>query len=401
MLRISAFMHGHGHPELAKKLNDKMPNIVDDMFKRVIAFIRGEAASGSTEVAMAPQWDKGVTRPGWSGGQERARGRGGLREFQRNMGTSSGKLAYLVKDIRRGNQRNGSQGRGGMKVINMVGSGGNRKRPYEMERPGLTEEIAFSVIPQSSLTDAPIILKGTIEGYNVRRIYVDGGSSSEIMYEHYFKSFDAGVKSRLRKANAPLVRTRMRSLGAVGSTIYSMIKLPTTGGVTTMRTSKEALIREQAILRARSILNQKLIKEPMITEETWEEDTLKEKAIIHNDRPDQHVCINKKLSVECKQKLVDTLRRNAYVFAWTVMVSTTVPRFIMEHQLQAYLLAEPVIHKKRPLTPDRRKVLKDKVFEWLREGIIVTPSNLSMQRNVEYSKALHYWVNSTRSENDY
>ncbi|GKC65320.1 hypothetical protein Tco_1097918, partial [Tanacetum coccineum] len=31
----------------------------------------------------------------------------------------------------------------------------------------------------------------------------------------------------------------------------------------------------------------------------------------------------------------------------------------------------------------------------------VTPSNLSMQRNVEYPKALHYWVNSTRSENDY
>ncbi|GKG41081.1 hypothetical protein Tco_0470293, partial [Tanacetum coccineum] len=28
----------------------------------------------------------------------------------------------------------------------------------------------------------------------------------------------------------------------------------------------------------------------------------------------------------------------------------------------------------------------------------VTPSNLSMQRNVEYPRALHYWVNSTRSE---
>ncbi|GJZ03758.1 hypothetical protein Tco_0537033 [Tanacetum coccineum] len=31
----------------------------------------------------------------------------------------------------------------------------------------------------------------------------------------------------------------------------------------------------------------------------------------------------------------------------------------------------------------------------------VTPSNLCMQRNVEYPKALHYWVNSTRSENDF
>ncbi|GKF88478.1 hypothetical protein Tco_0259355 [Tanacetum coccineum] len=31
----------------------------------------------------------------------------------------------------------------------------------------------------------------------------------------------------------------------------------------------------------------------------------------------------------------------------------------------------------------------------------VTPSNLSMQRNVEYPRALHLWINSTRFENDY
>nr|GFB50384.1 hypothetical protein [Tanacetum cinerariifolium] len=67
--------------------------------------------------------------------------------------------------------------------------------PLDRERTGLTEESAFSMIPQNSLTDAPIILEGTIEGYHVRRIYVDGGSSSEIMYEHYFKSFDVDVKS--------------------------------------------------------------------------------------------------------------------------------------------------------------------------------------------------------------
>ncbi|GKF21355.1 reverse transcriptase domain-containing protein, partial [Tanacetum coccineum] len=35
VLRISAFMHGHGHPELAKKLNDKIPKMVDKMFERV------------------------------------------------------------------------------------------------------------------------------------------------------------------------------------------------------------------------------------------------------------------------------------------------------------------------------------------------------------------------------
>ncbi|GJT18177.1 putative ribonuclease H-like domain-containing protein [Tanacetum coccineum] len=51
VLRISAFMHGHGHPELAKKLNDKIPKTVDEMFERVRAFIRGEVAVGSAEVA--------------------------------------------------------------------------------------------------------------------------------------------------------------------------------------------------------------------------------------------------------------------------------------------------------------------------------------------------------------
>nr|GEU93407.1 reverse transcriptase domain-containing protein [Tanacetum cinerariifolium]GEU93417.1 reverse transcriptase domain-containing protein [Tanacetum cinerariifolium]GEZ40660.1 reverse transcriptase domain-containing protein [Tanacetum cinerariifolium] len=50
VLRNSAFMHGHGHSELAKKLNDKIPKTVDEMFERVRAFIRGEVASGSTEM---------------------------------------------------------------------------------------------------------------------------------------------------------------------------------------------------------------------------------------------------------------------------------------------------------------------------------------------------------------
>ncbi|GKA36280.1 hypothetical protein Tco_0722771 [Tanacetum coccineum] len=323
MLRISAFMHDHGHPELAKKLNDKIPKTVDEMFERVRAFIRGEAAAGSAEVARASQWDKGTTRLGWFGGQERVRGRNGTREFRRNMGTcapyskrdtftplietpkeilamesvnfpppqpltvASGKLAHLVKDICRGNQRNGSQGRGGTKIINMVGFGGSRKKPYEMKRPELTKEIAFPAIPWNSLTDASIILEGTIEGYHVQRIYIDCRSSLKIMYEHCFKNFDADIKSRLRKSSAHLVgfsgeichplglvdlrltmgeprrnktvllefaivkcrspynvvmgRTRMRSLRVVGSTIYSMIKFPTTRGVATIETSKEAL----------------------------------------------------------------------------------------------------------------------------------------------------------------
>ncbi|GJT18175.1 reverse transcriptase domain-containing protein [Tanacetum coccineum] len=212
----------------------------------------------------------------------------------------------------------------------MVSSGRNRKRPYEVGSPGLMKEIAFPAILQSSLTDALIILKGAIKGYHVRRIYVDGGSSSEIMYEHCFKSFGIDVKSKLKKANDPLVGFSAEIFHALG-----LIDL--------RHMEQMFRIREQAILRARNVPNQRPRKEPMITEETWKEDTVKEKVTIHIDHLDGHVLINGKLSIECKQKLEETLRRNADVFAWAAM---------------------------QPLTLNRRKVLREKVFEWLKEGII-------------------------------
>ncbi|GKF94906.1 hypothetical protein Tco_0284606, partial [Tanacetum coccineum] len=38
---------------LAKKLNDKITRTMDEIFKRVRAFIRGEAAAGSAKIARA------------------------------------------------------------------------------------------------------------------------------------------------------------------------------------------------------------------------------------------------------------------------------------------------------------------------------------------------------------
>ncbi|GKC15428.1 reverse transcriptase domain-containing protein, partial [Tanacetum coccineum] len=62
VLCISAFMHGHCHSKHAKKLNDKIPKTVDEMFERVRAFIRGEMAVGSVKMVHPFQGDKGNTR---------------------------------------------------------------------------------------------------------------------------------------------------------------------------------------------------------------------------------------------------------------------------------------------------------------------------------------------------
>nr|GEZ55121.1 reverse transcriptase domain-containing protein [Tanacetum cinerariifolium] len=86
ILHIFAFMHGHGHPKLAKKLNDKIHKTVDKMFERVRAFVRGEVDVGSTEMVRPSQRDKGYVRPAWTEGPERARNRGDPREARRNIG---------------------------------------------------------------------------------------------------------------------------------------------------------------------------------------------------------------------------------------------------------------------------------------------------------------------------
>ncbi|GJU23012.1 hypothetical protein Tco_1156354 [Tanacetum coccineum] len=58
------------------------------------------------------------------------------------------------------------------------------------------------------------------------------------------------------------------------------------------------------------------------------------------------------------------------VFTWTGSKRTVVLRFVMEHQLKICPLAEPVVHKRRPIAPKGRPALKEKVFCWLREGLI-------------------------------
>ncbi|GJR75177.1 hypothetical protein Tco_0087542 [Tanacetum coccineum] len=118
---------------------------------------------------------------------------------------ASGQLAHLVRDIRRSNQKSGNQRRNDVKVINMIAGGRNPKRPYKQERSGLTEELTFPAIPQNSLTDEPIVLEGMIEGHQIRRIHVDSGSSSEIMYERYYRSFNTNIQSSLRRCKALLV----------------------------------------------------------------------------------------------------------------------------------------------------------------------------------------------------
>ncbi|GKC92320.1 reverse transcriptase domain-containing protein [Tanacetum coccineum] len=57
VMRISGFMHGITNPELIKRLHDKIPKSVDEMWKITTAFLRGEVAAGNQERKKTfPPW---------------------------------------------------------------------------------------------------------------------------------------------------------------------------------------------------------------------------------------------------------------------------------------------------------------------------------------------------------
>ncbi|GJU97434.1 hypothetical protein Tco_1326705 [Tanacetum coccineum] len=370
------------------------------------SFIRGEVVAGSAEMVCPSQGDKGYVRSAWTGGAERARNRGGPREARRNMGVYT---PYPRKD-----------------TFTLL-----TKTPKEILA---MESISFPKPP-------PLIR--TPEKQNLNKFYdyhKDRGSSSEIMYEHCFRNLGVNIRSRLRRCkismigfsgetyhplgvtdlrvtlgkegrnktvlmefaiikclspyNSILGRTEMRSLGAVGSTIHSMIKFPTNQGVVTMETSREALqeckhlervqgswkevqwrqreeqmsrIREQVILRTKSNSVIGPTSDPMSLERAWGRDNEEEAFTFSHELLDQYVTMGTTLTTNYTQLLVDVLRENREVFAWTGAERTTVPRFIMEHQLRIYPFAKHVVHKRRPMASEGRLEFKEKVFHWLKE----------------------------------
>ncbi|GJW18256.1 reverse transcriptase domain-containing protein [Tanacetum coccineum] len=319
VLRISAFMHGHSHPELAKKLNEKIPKWMK--------------CSKGSEPSIGEKWP--LDQQKWSillkdtkftfvrHGQEDLKEpktgapKGSTKEYGGVYSLSQKRFfhpAYQDSEInpRHGKLEEANRRSRGLGKIGSSSEGHLPKQPAEWEpgkercegqkhdkdgrKPQETflrrkvrhdEQTHLPSKPPESINGRTVILEGIIEGNQIQRILVDGGSSSEIMYEHCFKNLDVNIRSKLRRCKATMTvflgetyhplgvidlqvtmgregrsktvlmefaivkcrspyniiigRTRMRSLGAVGSTIHSMIKFPTNQGVVTMETSREAL----------------------------------------------------------------------------------------------------------------------------------------------------------------
>ncbi|GJW62513.1 hypothetical protein Tco_0111848, partial [Tanacetum coccineum] len=181
--------------------------------------------------------------------------------------------------------------------------------------------------------------------------------------------------------NVILGRTGVGSLGAIASIIHSMIKFPTANGIATVTTKKETLHEcrrmEEAqgpALEGRITFSRIPILDSEGTTSTSREESqgqTKEEGEPEDtvqpppNPPEKDTQIDGEIEgkdehperpAECRFGLIEILRKHANAFAWTPA----------EHELKTYLHIEPIVQRKRSIAPDRRKVVKEEVAEWLR-----------------------------------
>ncbi|GJS62196.1 reverse transcriptase domain-containing protein [Tanacetum coccineum] len=234
-MKIFAFMHGITIPELIKRLHDKIPKLVDEMMRVTTAFLRGEVSASNRE------WKKSF--PSWKQqdvGQKQNFKKGSFQNQQRMerkqyrftlltktpkeiLALDKGKqieemlkakkLSHLIKELKQNNGKDQAKaakkgepsGKDKSLSILMV-------QPWQrVARQRITQTfspesvISFPPLGEEDETKGPMIIEAEMGGHCVHCMYMDGGSSLEILYEHCFNRFCPEVKNQMVPAATPLV----------------------------------------------------------------------------------------------------------------------------------------------------------------------------------------------------
>nr|GEV24413.1 hypothetical protein [Tanacetum cinerariifolium] len=275
------------------------------------------------------------------------------------------------------------------------------------ERPELKKKPYPSSLPEKTLASVTQLMdlrkwRKLLRGFYGEVSYPIGTINLSVTIGKPGKLWTIQVEFAVIKSHSPyngiLGRIGLGSLGAVASTIHSMIKFPITNEIATMKTKKENLQECQRMEEAQGMAmkgrtNPRMQasesegttskgKEgsrgqtnktgesggiiqppPVLFEEGAQGDKkVRERTNSLRSRP--------KVSLRRRSGLIKMLRKHADAFAWTLADMTGIPRFIAEHELKTHHHIEPRVQKKRSIASNRRKVVKDKVTDWLKAEIV-------------------------------
>ncbi|GJW60546.1 reverse transcriptase domain-containing protein [Tanacetum coccineum] len=345
-MQISEFMHGVNNLGLTKRLNEHVPKTMEEMMTATTAFIRGETVAASKK--------KGHTS--WKPQDQPKRH---VSERRSNFQGKFKPPPPMVTPVEK---------RSSNKFCDFHNDKGHitdecRDQPKvgKKEVPAKDKSLAIYMG-----AEGPFVIEAKIGGHMIHRMYVDGGSSTEVLYEHCFNRLGPEIKSQmvptttsltgfsgetiwplgqlrllvtigdaehstkawmnfmivrsLSPYNGIIGRPGIREIQAVPSTTHGMLKFSVDGGIVTIRST--ILIPAECATVTTS--SKEILKEAEVCHENF-------KVALHPNFPDQEVAIGGTLSAKGQTKLCSLLKENLDIFAWQPSDMTGVPRSVAEH----------------------------------------------------------------------
>nr|GEY24832.1 reverse transcriptase domain-containing protein [Tanacetum cinerariifolium] len=241
-MRIYGFMHGVNNLELIKRLDERVPKTLEEMMTATVAFIRGETAAASKNKVHTP-WksheqskrQNPERRSEFSNQPREGRGSNKFTPLTRTpkeiFAVESGKFKppppmitpVEKRSINKFCEFHNDKGHNTDKCVQL------RKQIEELPWQRVTrqkvtqsfahvKEIMFPPLISKKGTGGPLVIEAEISGHSIHRIYVDGGSSMEVLYEHCFNQLWPEIKSQM-------VLETMSLTGFSGETIWQLGQL--------------------------------------------------------------------------------------------------------------------------------------------------------------------------------
>ncbi|GJR22364.1 reverse transcriptase domain-containing protein [Tanacetum coccineum] len=219
VMRISGFMHGITNPELIKRLHDKIPK-----------------SAGKKARQICPPHENTKRDPGsrqrkvqTSSTPVEKRNASIFCEFHEEVGHTTdecmhlkrqieemlkaGKLSHLIKELKQSNGKDQAKvakkgeaaGKDKPLAILMVQTGRKIAKQRITQTFSPETMISFPPLGEEDGTEGPMVIEAEVGGHLVHRMYVDGGASSEILYEHCFNQLRPEIKNQMVPATTYLV----------------------------------------------------------------------------------------------------------------------------------------------------------------------------------------------------
>ncbi|GKC03693.1 reverse transcriptase domain-containing protein [Tanacetum coccineum] len=173
-----------------------------------------------------------------------------------------------------------------------------------MTEPWMNIPISFPAISSEDVSEEPLIVEADVEGYLVKRVYVDEGSSVEVMFENCFENLDSRIKARLRETQMDLVgfaREISKPLGKIE--LEAWVKNPLSHSLHHSLNDEIPTLKGVATLVTRTIIIaecRRLEKKQMIEESSEGEGEVAatEEVLVNPSFLDQRMTIGGRLNLE-------------------------------------------------------------------------------------------------------